>query len=147
MSQPATRGALLAIATVVVGALLVWGLFLAVRWMWPAGQVLTINKPTGGTITGAGIECGSHGNRCSTTVTTGEPIELSTDPDKGFVWTAFTGDCAPTGRLSMTGPKTCGATFGPAATVAGGLVPPQRIIVNLAPAPGFAADPDRPGRV
>lgn len=113
MSQPATRGALLAIATVVVGALLVWGLFLAVRWMWPAGQVLTINKPTGGTITGAGIECGSHGNRCSTTVTTGEPIELSTDPDKGFVWTAFTGDCAPTGRLSMTGPKTCGATFGP----------------------------------
>ena len=40
-----------------------------------------------------------------------------------------------------------GATFGPAATVAGGLVPPQRIIVNLAPAPGFAADPDRPSRV
>jgi len=113
MSQPAARGALLAVATVVVGALLVWGLFVAARWMWPAGQVLTVTKPTGGTITGAGIECGSHGTRCSTTVKTGEPIELATDPDKGFMWNGFTGDCAPTGRLSMTGPKTCGATFGP----------------------------------
>jgi hypothetical protein len=113
MSQPAARGALLAIATVVVGALVVWGLFLAVRWAWPAGQVLTITKPTGGTITGPGIECGSKGTRCSTTVTTGEPIELSTDADKGFMWTGFTGDCAPTGRTSMNGPKTCGATFGP----------------------------------
>ena len=36
-----------------------------------------------------------------------------------------------------------GATFGPAVTVAGGLVPPARIIVNLAPAPGFAYDPGR----
>ena len=113
MSRPAARGALLAVATVVVGALVVWGLFLAVRWAWPAGQVLTISKPTGGTITGPGIECGSKGTRCSTTVTTGEPIELSTDPDKGFMWTGYTGDCAPTGRLSMNGPKTCGATFGP----------------------------------
>jgi hypothetical protein len=36
-----------------------------------------------------------------------------------------------------------GATFGPAVTVATGLVPPARIIVNLAPAPGFAYDPGR----
>jgi hypothetical protein len=113
MSQPAARGALLAVATVVVGALVVWALFLAVRWAWPAGQLLTITKPTGGTITGPGIECGSKGTRCSTTVTTGEPIELATDADKGFMWTGYTGDCAPTGRLSMNGPKTCGATFGP----------------------------------
>jgi hypothetical protein len=36
-----------------------------------------------------------------------------------------------------------GATFGPAVTVAAGLVPPARIIVNLAPAPSFAYDADR----
>ena len=40
-----------------------------------------------------------------------------------------------------------GATFGPGVTVAGGLVIPQRIVVNLAPAPGFAADPAHRGRV
>jgi hypothetical protein len=33
-----------------------------------------------------------------------------------------------------------GATFGPPVTVADDLVPPARIIVNLAPAPSFAAD-------
>jgi hypothetical protein len=36
-----------------------------------------------------------------------------------------------------------GATFGAASVVAAGLVAPQRIIVNLAPAPGFARDPAR----
>ena len=33
-----------------------------------------------------------------------------------------------------------GATFGPAATVAGGVVPPQRVLIDLAPAPAFALD-------
>src|SRR5689334_8402626 len=41
LSSPGARGAMLAIATVAVGALLVWGLFLTIRWMWPAGQILT----------------------------------------------------------------------------------------------------------
>lgn len=40
-----------------------------------------------------------------------------------------------------------GATFGPPVTVAGDLVVPQRIIVNLAPAPSFVADPSRDGRL
>ena len=40
-----------------------------------------------------------------------------------------------------------GATFGPPVTVAGDLVVPNRIIVNLAPAPSFAADPSRDGRL
>ena len=121
MSTPSARGALLAVATVVLGALVVWGLFLAVRWVWPAGQMLTITKPTGGTVTGPGIRCGTGGSQCSTTVATGEPIELATDADKGFVWTGYTGDCAPAGRASMDGPKTCGATFGP--VVDGGTAP------------------------
>ena len=40
-----------------------------------------------------------------------------------------------------------GATFGPPVTVAGELVAPTRIIVNLAPAPSFAADPSRDERL
>ena len=40
-----------------------------------------------------------------------------------------------------------GVTFGPPVTVAGDLVAPSRIIVNLAPAPSFAADPSRDGRM
>jgi hypothetical protein len=40
-----------------------------------------------------------------------------------------------------------GARFGPPATVADDLVVPQRIIVNLAPAPSFARDPRTDGRV
>ena len=40
-----------------------------------------------------------------------------------------------------------GGTFGPAVAVADDLVPPARIIVNLAPAPSFAADPSQDGRL
>ena len=39
-----------------------------------------------------------------------------------------------------------GATFEPAATVAEGVVPPQRVLIDLAPAPAFAVDPAR-GRI
>jgi len=111
LSSPGARGAMLAVGTVVVGALLVWLLFTAVRWVWPAGQLLTITKPTGGTIVGPGIECGTGGSRCSTRVKSGEPIELDPRPDKDYVFSGYTGDCAPAGRTSMTEPRTCGATF------------------------------------
>ncbi|HJV08892.1 MAG TPA: sialidase family protein, partial [Acidimicrobiales bacterium] len=36
-----------------------------------------------------------------------------------------------------------GATFGPAITVAGSVVPSQRVLIDLAPAPAFALDPPR----
>ena len=113
LSSPGARGAMLALGTVVVGALLVWILFAMVRWVFPAGQLLTITKPVGGTLKGPGIECGSGGVRCSTTITTGEPIELDAQPDKDYVFSGYTGDCAPAGRTAMTEPRTCGATFDP----------------------------------
>jgi hypothetical protein len=40
-----------------------------------------------------------------------------------------------------------GATFGPPVAVADDLLPPARIIVNLAPAPSFSRDPSLDGRV
>jgi len=118
LSTPGARGAIFALGTVVVGALLVWILYAAARSIWPAGQVLTITKPAGGTIKGPGIECGTGGTRCSTTVTTGEVVELDTQPDKDYVFSGYTGDCAPVGRTSMTEPRTCGATFDQVATPA-----------------------------
>ena len=46
-------------------------------------------------------------------------------------------------RLVMWRSSDGGATFGPAATVAEGVVPPQRVLIDLAPAPAFALDPAR----
>jgi hypothetical protein len=111
-STPAAQGAILAIATVLGGAVLVVAAMLLYRWIFPAGQLLTITKPAGGTILGPGIECGTSGTRCSNTITTGEAIELDTRPDKDYVFSGYTGDCAPAGRTAMTEPRTCGATFG-----------------------------------
>jgi len=48
--------------------------------------------------------------------------------------------------LSFTS-SDAGATFGPPVTVADDVVAPARIIVNLAPAPSFAADASREGRM
>jgi hypothetical protein len=46
-------------------------------------------------------------------------------------------------RLVLWRSNDGGATFGPAATVAEGVVPPQRVLIDLAPAPAFALDPTR----
>ena len=50
-------------------------------------------------------------------------------------------------RLLAWTSTDAGSSFGPPVTVAGDLVPPTRLIVNLAPAPSFAADPSRDGRL
>jgi hypothetical protein len=119
ISTPTGRGAIIAVATVAVGALLIWGVFGVVRWIWPAGQLLTVTKPVGGTITGPGIKCGTRGSDCSTTVATGQAVVLEAENDKDYVFSGFTDDCARlTGRTSMTQPRTCGATFDPVANAA-----------------------------
>lgn len=46
-------------------------------------------------------------------------------------------------RLVLWRSSDGGATFGPAAAVAEGVVPPQRVLIDLAPAPAFALDPTR----
>ena len=78
-----------------------------------SGELLTITKPTGGTITSRGINCGTTGSDCSTTLPSGEPVELQTHADTGFMFTGYTGDCLSTGRTLMTSPRTCGGTFAP----------------------------------
>ena len=105
------RSALIAAALVVMmaGAVLIAMVFGGS--IWSSGHLLTITTPVGGTISGAGIRCGTRGSDCSTTHREGDAVELRTEPDEGFSFSGFTGDCAPTGRTAMTGPRTCSATF------------------------------------
>jgi protein kinase-like protein/List-Bact-rpt repeat protein len=77
----------------------------------PAGQLLTITKPEGGTVSAAGIRCGTRGSDCSTSRPNGDAIELTPQADAGYTFVGYTGDCAPGGRTIMSSPRTCGATF------------------------------------
>jgi hypothetical protein len=105
------RGAALVVGAVAVAGLLLWGVVSAARWFWPGGQSLTVSKPTGGTIVATGIECGTKGDDCVTTLPTDEAVELVVQADAGYVFSGYTGDCAPAGRIVMSEPRKCGARF------------------------------------
>jgi hypothetical protein len=115
-STPTARGAGLVLGAVVVAALLVAGTIFLYRVMFPNGHLLTVTRPQGGTIVGAGLECGTRGSDCTVTRPVDDAVELQPVADSGYVFTGFTGDCAPSGRVLMTQPRACGATF---ATVGG----------------------------
>jgi hypothetical protein len=102
----------LQIAGIVVAVLLLLvGVYRLMGGFGSQGLRLTITKPTGGTISAKGIKCGTLGSDCSVTPAGGEPVELEVQPDSGFVFAGYTGDCAPAGRTLMLAARTCGATF------------------------------------
>src|SRR5207244_12728811 len=77
-------------------------------------QMLTISPvPTGGTLEGIDILCGTKGSVCSAKHPEGVPVELHPTADPGFTFMGFIGDCVPLGHTQMTGPRSCGATFTP----------------------------------
>jgi len=98
-------------ALVLLIVLIGGGALLVMSWVRPSGQLLTVTKPTGGTLSAPGIRCGTLGGDCSTRRPSGETIELTAQADKGFVFRGYTGDCAPGGLMIMKGARTCGATF------------------------------------
>jgi hypothetical protein len=100
------------------------------------GQVLTITRPTGGTISAAGITCGTRGTDCSASRPTGDGIELTTQADAGFTFVGYTGDCAPAGRTMMTGARTCGATFTKTEASAGASGATQALTIAPVPTGG-----------
>jgi Divergent InlB B-repeat domain len=108
---PATRGALFAVAAIAVAAIVVLGVIWLGRVMWPTTQLLTLTKPSGGTIAGGGLECGTGGSDCSAAFREGERVELVGRADEGYAFSGFTGPCAPSGRILMSEARTCGATF------------------------------------
>ena len=68
----------------------------------PAGTVaLTVTKPTGGTITATGINCGVGGNDCSENVAEGASVTLTAAPSgSGYSHGTWGGDCAAAGATS-----------------------------------------------
>jgi serine/threonine protein kinase len=100
--------------TVMTGPRLCAVSFLAVKDGLPteAGYpTLTIIKPTGGTVIGNGIECGTGGSACSAPQPAARAVQLTARPDVGFVFIRFTGDCDASGSTFMSAPHTCGALF------------------------------------
>jgi Protein kinase domain/Divergent InlB B-repeat domain len=99
------------IAAIVAGvAVIIAGAVLAGLWLWPSGQVLTITRPVGGTISGNGVNCGTVASSCTTTIARNSTVELRAEPDSGFIFGGFTGDCV-NGRTIMSAARTCSATF------------------------------------
>ena len=73
-------------------------------------------KPTGGTVTGAGLNCGVGGSLCAVTMPASMGLGMLATPASGYTFTGWTGDCAgtiPTLTIQLAGPRTCGATFTP----------------------------------
>ncbi len=100
-------------ALVAAAVLLVAGAVGLGFWAWGGGSglMLTVTKPEGGTISGNGINCGTGGSDCTTTFAKGDPVDLRAEPDAGFLFSGFTGDCKQGGRTIMSAERTCGATF------------------------------------
>lgn len=97
-------------AAVLLGVLLLG--VLVVTWMTGGeGHTLRVEKPTGGSVLGRYISCGSIGSDCETTIAPGDVVELQAQPDDGYVLVAYSGDCAPVGRVVMDGPRTCAVQF------------------------------------
>jgi hypothetical protein len=75
-------------------------------------QVITITPvPTGGTIEGLDIICGSKGTACSAKYPDGVTADFHPTADPEYTFMGFVGDCAPLGHTQMIGPRTCSATF------------------------------------
>ena len=76
---------------------------------------LTVTPPTNGTITGAGIACGTGGADCTETYDSGTVVPLTATPSTGYSLSGWTGACTGTGTsvcsVTMTQARTVGATF------------------------------------
>jgi hypothetical protein len=75
--------------------------------------VLSVSKSGSGTVTGAGITCGTGGNDCTETLNYGASASLSATPDSGYSFGGWAGECSGTGGCSliMNSAKSVTANF------------------------------------
>jgi hypothetical protein len=101
----------------------------------PAYQ-LTMTTPTGGTVTGGGISCGTSGTgTCSATYSTATTVALTASPDTSRTFTSWGGSCSGTSAsttVTVDGVRTCTATF--AAGLSTG--PPYTMTISPVPTGG-----------
>jgi lipopolysaccharide export system protein LptA len=86
---------------------------------------LSVSLAGSGTITSspAGIDCGAD---CSELYTAGTGVTLTAEPDAGYVFTSWSGDCAPAGNnpecvLAMDADRNVTANFDSRMTVSGNI--------------------------
>ena len=75
---------------------------------------MTVERPKGGTIWGAGIICGTGGSDCAEVLPAGVWLGLRATPDAGYVFASWTGDCSgttPDYALTVISVRSCGAVF------------------------------------
>jgi serine/threonine protein kinase len=113
-------------------------------WAWIAsiGVRLTVARPTGGTVIGDGLVCGTHGTICSIKRPAGETVELYILTDPGYGFGGFVGDCTAA-RPSSNGPEgaagqillrraaTCAAKFTQTGPTPARLTPAQRVFYEM----------------
>jgi serine/threonine protein kinase len=104
----------LQIAGIGVGVFLVVAVaVLLVVSLWPGGPLLTVTRPQGGIVWTTGISCGTKDSDCTANIPDGETVQLNAEADDGYTFAGFSGDCTSRGRVTMTRPSTCVATFNP----------------------------------
>ena len=98
----------------------------------PAYQ-LTIQAPTGGSVSGAGLSCGAGGASCQVTFGVATTANLTATPSVGYTFAGWGGACAgvnPSTSVLVNAALTCTATF---AAAGGGPIngPPYTLSVAL----------------
>ena len=93
---------------------------------------LTITPvPTGGTVTGNGLACGTGGAVCEVTFGSATTASLTAAPDTGYVFAGWGGACSGTTAgttVVVNAAKTCSATF--TASGGGASGPPYTLTVT-----------------
>ena len=81
-------------------------------WSFLPGFELSVSKAGSGTVTGAGIDCGTD---CSDLYKADEIVGLTATPSPGHTFTGWSGDCAGTGTctVTMSQARSVIATFAP----------------------------------
>jgi hypothetical protein len=106
---------------------------------------LTVTAPAHGTISAAGISCGTAGSDCTETYDYGTVVPLTVAADSGYRFRVWTGDCTGTGACSatMTVNRAVGGIFNRAfqgtKTSPGGYEGPGFVTNETAATPGQAA--------
>ncbi len=80
----------------------------------PGGYQLTVTRPAGGMVYGAGVYCGTVGTSCGASMSASMLLGLAAAPDAGYLFSGWTGDCSGTNSeywLLLNGVKSCGARF------------------------------------